>query len=79
LREGSCLYSVSSETPLIDEKENSVRDHARLKALEEIERDGIAGLVELLREEGVDGVRYALWDATSWHRDYSPPAIPLCL
>ncbi len=45
-----------------------------LKALEEIERDGIPGLVKVLREEGLDGVRYALWDATGWHRDYSPVA-----
>jgi len=47
---------------------------AHLKALEEIEREGIPGLVEVLREEGVEGVRYVLWDATGWHRDYSPPA-----
>jgi hypothetical protein len=45
-----------------------------LKALEEIERKGIPGFVEVLREEGIDAVRYALWDATGWHRDYSPPA-----
>ena len=45
-----------------------------LKALEEIEREGIPGLVEVLREEGIDAVRYLLWDATGWHRDYSPPA-----
>ncbi len=45
-----------------------------LEALEEIERDGIPGLVKVLREEGLDGVRYALWDATGWHRDYSPAA-----
>jgi hypothetical protein len=45
-----------------------------LKALEEIEREGISGLVEVLREEGTDAVRYVLWDATGWHRDYSPPA-----
>jgi hypothetical protein len=45
-----------------------------LQALEEIEKSGISGLVEVLREEGLDGVRYALWDATGWHRDYSPPA-----
>ncbi len=45
-----------------------------LQALEEIERDGIPGLVEVLREEGVESVRYVLWDATGWHRDYSPPA-----
>ena len=45
-----------------------------LKPLEEIEKTGIPGLVEVLREEGLDGVRYVLWDATRWHRDYSPPA-----
>ena len=28
----------------------------------------------MLREEGIDGVRYALWDVSGWHRDYSPPA-----
>ena len=28
----------------------------------------------MLREEGVDGVRYALWNVSGWHRDYSPPA-----
>ncbi len=45
-----------------------------LKTLEEIEREGIPGLVEVLREEGIDAVRYVLWDATGWHRDYSPAA-----
>jgi hypothetical protein len=45
-----------------------------LKTLEEIEREGLPGLVEVLREEGLDAVRYVLWDATGWHRDYSPPA-----
>src|SRR3954462_14403028 len=45
-----------------------------LKALEEIEREGIPGLVEVLREESIGAVRYVLWDATGWHRDYSPPA-----
>ena len=29
-----------------------------LQALEEVERQGIPGLLEVLREEGVDGVRY---------------------
>lgn len=28
----------------------------------------------MLREEGIDGVRYTLWSATGWHRDYSPLA-----
>jgi len=32
-----------------------------LRALEEIEREDIPGLVEVLREEGLDGVKYALW------------------
>ena len=45
-----------------------------LGTLEEIEETGIPGLVEVLREEGIDAVRYVLWDATGWHRDYSPPA-----
>jgi hypothetical protein len=45
-----------------------------LQTLEEIEKTSIPGLVEVLREEGVDAVRYTLWDATGWHRDYSPPA-----
>ncbi len=45
-----------------------------LKALEEIEEEGVPGLVEVLREEGVEAVRHVLWDATGWHRDYSPPA-----
>jgi hypothetical protein len=42
-----------------------------LEALEEVERNGMADLVEVLREEGLDGVRYALWDATGWRGDYS--------
>ena len=45
-----------------------------LKTLEEIEKTGIPGLVEVLREEGLDAIRYVLRDATGWHRDYSPPA-----
>ena len=45
-----------------------------LKTLEEIERETIPGLVEVLREEGIDACRYVLWDATGWHRDYSPAA-----
>jgi hypothetical protein len=43
-----------------------------LKTLEEIERTCVPGLVEVLRQEGVEGVRYALWDMTDWHRDYDP-------
>ena len=45
-----------------------------LQALEELEKTGIPGLLEVLREEGIDGVRYALWNVSGWHRDYSPPA-----
>jgi len=42
--------------------------------LEELERTSIPGLVEMLREEGIDAVRYVLWRATGWHRGYSSPA-----
>jgi len=38
-----------------------------------MERAGVPGLLEVLREEGIDGVRYALWNVSGWHRDYSPP------
>ncbi len=43
-----------------------------LRTLDEIERECIPGLVEVLYREGVEGVRYALWDMTGWHRDYDP-------
>ncbi len=45
-----------------------------LKILEEIEQEAMLGLVEVLHKEGLEAVRYALWDVTGWHRDYSPPA-----
>ena len=43
-----------------------------LRTLEELERTSIPGLVEVLREEGIDAVRYALGEATGWHRGYTP-------
>ena len=43
-----------------------------LKPLEEIERKCVPGLVEVLRWEGIEGVRYALFDMRGWHRDYDP-------
>jgi hypothetical protein len=46
---------------------SSERTH--LETLGEIEKEGLPGLVEVLREEGIDAVRYALWDATGWHHD----------
>ncbi len=45
-----------------------------LQGLEEIEKKCISSLVEVLRESGIDAVRYVLWDVTGWHSDYSPPA-----
>ena len=42
-----------------------------LEALEEIEKDGLPGLVEVLRQEGLEAVRYVLWDATGWDKDYA--------
>ncbi len=49
-------------------------DHSRphLRTLEEIERDCSPGLVEVLRAEGIEGVRYVLWDMTRWHERYDP-------
>lgn len=49
---------------------SNARPH--LKTLGEIERNCIPGLVEVLRTEGVEGVRYALWDMTGWHKHYDP-------
>ena len=46
-----------------------------LRTLEELERTSILGLVEVLREEGIDAVRNALWDPSGWHRGYSSPAL----
>ena len=43
-----------------------------LKALEEIECEGIPGLVEVLREEGLDAVRHTLQDMIGWYEDYEP-------
>ena len=43
-----------------------------LKSLDEIERDCVPGLVEILHLEGIEGVRYALWDMTDWHAKYDP-------
>jgi len=44
--------------------------HPHLRTLEEIEQTCILGLMEVLREEVLQAVRYALWDMTSWHADY---------
>ncbi len=43
-----------------------------LKTLEEIEKECIPGLVEVLHQEGLETVRYALWDMTGWHANYDP-------
>ena len=43
-----------------------------LKTLEGMERECIPGLVQVLREEGLEAVRYFLWDTTGWHHDYDP-------
>jgi hypothetical protein len=43
-----------------------------LRTLEEIERGCVSGLVEVLRTEGTEGFRYALWDMTRWHEYYDP-------
>ena len=43
----------------------------QLEALEEIEREGLPGLTEVLRLEGLEAVRHLLWEATGWHRHYA--------
>jgi len=43
-----------------------------LEAPEEVERVCIPGLVEVLREEGLEAVRYFLWDPTGWHHNQDP-------
>jgi len=53
---------------------NEQNPRARLKTLDDIEKTSIPGLVEVLREEGVDAVKHVLWEMTSLHRDYSIPA-----
>lgn len=45
---------------------------SKLRTLEEIERDCIPGLVEILQQEGLKAVRYSLWETTNWHWDYDP-------
>lgn len=47
-------------------------DKSHLKSLDEIERDCIPGLVEVLQTEGIEGVDYALWNMTCWHELYDP-------
>ncbi len=42
------------------------------KALEQMERECISGLVEVLRQEGLEAVRRTLWDMTGWDEDYDP-------
>lgn len=43
-----------------------------LKSLEEVEHHCVPGLVEVLRIEGIEGVRLALWEMTHWHERYDP-------
>jgi hypothetical protein len=43
-----------------------------LEAPEEVERVCIPGLVEVLREEGLEAVRYFLWNPTGWHHNHDP-------
>lgn len=44
----------------------------KLRTLDEIERECIPGLVEILQQEGLKAVRYSLWEMTNWHWDYDP-------
>lgn len=42
-----------------------------LEVLKEIESDGLPGLMEVLRQEGLEAVRYLLWDVSGWDKDYA--------
>jgi hypothetical protein len=37
-----------------------------------MERECIPGLVEVLRQEGLEAARRTLWDITGWDEDYVP-------
>ena len=41
------------------------------EVLEEIERNGLPGLVKMLCEEGLEEVRFVLWDLAGWHEGYT--------
>lgn len=41
------------------------------EVLEEIERNGLPGLVKMLCEEGLEEVRFVLWDLTGWHEGHA--------
>ena len=43
--------------------------------LEEIERECISGLVEVLREEGLNALRHTLRDMIGWYEDYDDPRL----
>jgi len=42
------------------------QQYPHLQALEEIERDGVPGLIEVLCEEGTETARYVVWAAIGW-------------
>jgi hypothetical protein len=41
------------------------------EVLEEIERNGLPGLVKMLCEEGLEEVRFVLWDLAGWREGYA--------
>jgi hypothetical protein len=41
------------------------------EVLEEIERNGLPGLVKMLCEEGLEEVRFVLWDLAGWHESHA--------
>jgi hypothetical protein len=49
-----------------------MEDHTpkQFEVLEEIERNGLPGLVKMLCEEGLEEVRFVLWDLAGWHEGY---------
>ena len=56
-----------------EESRQSTRQASSRKQLLETREDYLRHrLVEVMRTERIDGVRYALWDMTRWHEHYDP-------
>src|SRR5215217_7302654 len=69
-----CFSGVGDPTLTALQRSNDERHPSAPQSPRRDREDSLPGLVEVLREGGIDAVRYALRDATGWHRDYGPPA-----
>ncbi len=51
----------------LEHKDGAQAPSTSPQALDKIERECIPGLVNVLREDGLEAVRYFLWDVTGRH------------